>query len=83
VVLIEYDDYKGNKLIRLRRDEQDQYAFAFGRKKARLILEAIEEIKKFVEDEEHEKHKVNISMPEDKKVRDKRKTSRRTKQKKD
>ncbi|HLC69128.1 MAG TPA: hypothetical protein VJH24_04780 [Candidatus Bilamarchaeaceae archaeon] len=49
--LVEYDEYKGNKLIVLKRDENDQYAFKFGKNKARLIVENFESIKKFAEEE--------------------------------
>lgn len=46
-----FDEYKGNKLIVLTRDENDQYPFKFGRGKAKLIVENFEEIKKFAEEE--------------------------------
>lgn len=49
--MIEYDEYKGNKLIVLKRDENDQYAFKFGKAKAKLIVENFEAIKKFAEEE--------------------------------
>lgn len=45
--IVEYGEYKGNKLIILKVDENDRYAFAIGKKKAKMIVEAIEEIKKF------------------------------------
>ena len=34
----------------IRRDENDRYPFTFGVTKARLILDNIEEIKRFVEE---------------------------------
>ncbi len=49
--LIEYDEFKGNKLIVLKRDESDQYPFKFGKAKAKLIIENFEAIKKFAEEE--------------------------------
>ena len=49
--IVEYDEYKGNKLIVLKRDETDQYAFKFGKNKAKLIVENFEAIKKFAEEE--------------------------------
>ena len=50
--VVEYDEYKGNKLIVLKRSEDDKYPFKFGKGKARLIVENFEAIKKFAEDEE-------------------------------
>lgn len=49
--MVEYGEYKGNRLIVLKRDENDQYAFSFGKGKARLIVENFEAIKKFAEEE--------------------------------
>jgi hypothetical protein len=50
--IVAFDEFKGNKLIVLKRDEEDQYAFKFGKGKARLIVENFEAIKKFAEEEE-------------------------------
>lgn len=46
--MIERTEYKGKPVLILRRDENDKYPFSFGLNKARLILENIEDIKKFV-----------------------------------
>jgi hypothetical protein len=48
--VIERGEYKGKPLIVIKRNEEDKYPFSFGLSKARLILENIEEIKKFVEE---------------------------------
>ncbi len=48
---IEYTEFKGNKIIVLKRDENDKYPFSFGKGKAKLIVENFEEIKKFAEEE--------------------------------
>ena len=48
--MIERGEYKGKPLIVIKRSEDDKYPFSFGLSKARLILENIEEIKKFVEE---------------------------------
>ncbi|HOX54284.1 MAG: hypothetical protein PHI86_02285 [Candidatus Omnitrophica bacterium] len=48
--MIERSEFKGKPLIVLKRSEDDQYPFSFGLSKAKLILENIEEIKKFVEE---------------------------------
>jgi len=50
IKMYEQDEYKGNKMIVLKRDADDQYPFKFGVKKAQLILENIEGIKEFVKD---------------------------------
>ena len=42
-------EFKGNPMIVIKNDEEDQYPFQFGVKKAKLVLENIEEVKKFVE----------------------------------
>jgi len=47
--LVEESEFKGNPMIVLKNDEEDKFPFQFGVKKAKLILENIEEIKKFVE----------------------------------
>jgi hypothetical protein len=49
--MIEYSEFKGNKLIVLKRNAEDQYPFSFGKNKAKLIVENFEEIKKFAEEE--------------------------------
>ncbi|MCI0563876.1 MAG: hypothetical protein MN733_35835 [Nitrososphaera sp.] len=49
--IVDYGEYKGNKLIILKRDENDTYPFSFGKTKARLIVENFEAIKKFAEEE--------------------------------
>jgi len=48
--VIERSEYKGKPILVIKRDENDQYPFSFGLSKAKLILENIEEIKKFVEE---------------------------------
>lgn len=46
--MIERSEYKGKPLIIMKRSEDDKFPFSFGLSKARLILDNIEEIKKFV-----------------------------------
>jgi len=48
--MIERSEYKGKPLIVIKRNEDDKYPFSFGVSKAKLILENIEAIKKFVEE---------------------------------
>lgn len=52
--MIERSDFKGKPVLIIRRDENDKYPFTFGLSKARLILDNLEEIKRFVEDNEKE-----------------------------
>ena len=46
--IVERGEFKGKPLLIIKRNETDKYPFSFGLGKARLILENIEEIKKFV-----------------------------------
>lgn len=48
--IVERGEYKGKPLLILKRSEEDKYPFSFGLSKAKLILENLEEIKKFVEE---------------------------------
>ncbi len=48
-------EYKGNPMIVLKNSEEDKFPFQFGLKKAKLILENIENIRKFVEKHEQGK----------------------------
>jgi hypothetical protein len=50
-------EYKGNPVISLFRDEDDRFPFTFGLSKAKLILENIDEIRKFVETHKGEEKK--------------------------
>ncbi|MBS3060051.1 MAG: hypothetical protein J4432_00910 [DPANN group archaeon] len=47
---VEFGEFKGNKIIKLKRDDQDPYPFSFGKNKAKLIVENFEDIKKFAEE---------------------------------
>ncbi|VVB66245.1 Uncharacterised protein [Candidatus Gugararchaeum adminiculabundum] len=47
---VDYGEYKGNKMIILKRNEDDNFPFQFGKKKAQLIVENFEAIKKFAEE---------------------------------
>lgn len=45
---VERSEYQGKPILILRRSEEDKYPFSFGVSKAKLMLENIDEIKKFV-----------------------------------
>ena len=49
-MLIEYGEFKGLKLIIVKRSEEDSYPFQFGKEKARLIVKNYEAIKEFAEE---------------------------------
>lgn len=49
--MVEYGEYRGNKLIILKRNENDKYPFSFGKSKAKLIVENFDAIKGFAEEE--------------------------------
>ncbi len=51
MAVIEYDEYRGNKLIVLKRDDNDRFPFKFGKTKAKLIVENFDAIKEFSEQE--------------------------------
>ncbi|MBI2336582.1 MAG: hypothetical protein HYU97_07470 [Deltaproteobacteria bacterium] len=49
MAIVEESEYKGNPMIVLKNSEEDRFPFQFGVKKAKLVLEHVEDIKKFVE----------------------------------
>ncbi len=48
--MVERTEFKGKPVMVIKRDENDKYPFSFGMMKAKMILENIDEIKRFVED---------------------------------
>ena len=55
MAIVEESEYKGNAMIVLKRSAEDKYPFQFGLSKARLMLEAVEEIKAWVSKQEKNK----------------------------
>jgi hypothetical protein len=49
-MVVEVEEYNGNPVIALKRDANDNYPFRFGLRKAELILDNLEAIKKFVKE---------------------------------
>ncbi|MBU0951402.1 MAG: hypothetical protein KKH91_01055 [Elusimicrobia bacterium] len=49
-MIVEFTTFKERPVIQLKRDENDRYGLSMGLSKAKLCIEAIEEIKKFVKD---------------------------------
>ncbi|MBO4556380.1 MAG: hypothetical protein J5706_06430 [Elusimicrobiales bacterium] len=56
-MIVEKTEYKGQPVLILKRNENDKYPFSFGLSKARLIIEGIEDIKKFVEEHDNQEEK--------------------------
>lgn len=55
MAIVSESEFKGNPMMVIKIDEEDKYPFQFGVKKAKLVLEHIEDIKKFVEKYDQEK----------------------------
>ncbi|MFH1258461.1 MAG: hypothetical protein ABII74_01370 [Elusimicrobiota bacterium] len=53
--IISESEYKGNPMLVIKNTEEDKFPFQFGLKKAKMILENIENIKQFVEKYDKEK----------------------------
>ena len=47
--VVRESEYNGKPLLEIARDEKDQFGFKFGLKKARMILDHLDEIRAFVE----------------------------------
>jgi hypothetical protein len=47
---VKIGEYKGHPTISLLKDEEDMRPFTFGLGKAKLIIDNLDEIKKFVEE---------------------------------
>jgi len=47
-MLFERSEYKGKPVLVIKRNEEEKFPFSFGLAKAKMILDSIEEIKKFV-----------------------------------
>lgn len=54
MAVVTKSDYKGNPILELRWQEHDERPFRFGNNKAKLILECIEDIEQFVEENKKE-----------------------------
>jgi len=47
-MIVERSEFKGKPMLVIKRNEEERYPFSFGMSKAKMILECIEDIKKFV-----------------------------------
>ena len=48
-------EFKGNPVITLKQGEDDSYGFTFGLTKAKLVLDHLEDIRKFYEENKDKK----------------------------
>ena len=55
MAVVEFGDFKGNDMIILKRSPEDRYPFQFGFSKAKLVVDAFDEIKAWVEKQEKKK----------------------------
>jgi hypothetical protein len=53
-MIAERSEFKGKPTLVLKRSEDEKFPFSFGVTKAKMILENIEEIKKFVAENDKE-----------------------------
>lgn len=51
-MIVERSEFKGRPMLVIKNNDEDKYPFSFGLSKARKIVENIEEIKKFVAENE-------------------------------
>jgi len=51
-MIAERSEFKGRPILVLKRNEEEKFPFSFGLAKAKMIIENIEEIKKFVAENE-------------------------------
>lgn len=49
-MLYERSEFKGKPMLVIKRSEDEKFPFSFGMAKAKMILESIEEIRRFVKD---------------------------------
>jgi len=51
-MVVEITEFKGSPVISLKRNEEDKYGLTFGIRKAKLVIEHIDDIKKFISENE-------------------------------
>ncbi len=54
-MIVEITEYKGHKLLSIKKDEDDKYPFQFGLAKAKKVIECIDHIKNFVHENDKPK----------------------------
>lgn len=51
-MIAERSEFKGRPMLVLKRSEDEKFPFSFGLTKAKMILDHIEDIRKFVQENE-------------------------------
>ena len=64
MAIVSESEFKGNAMLVLKRTEEDRFPFQFGLNKAKLMLEAVEEIKAWVAKQEAGKPKASAGGDE-------------------
>ena len=64
MAVVSESEFKGNPMLVLKRSDEDPYPFQFGLSKAKLMLEAVEEIKAWVAKQEAKKPKAGAGAEE-------------------
>ena len=64
MAVVSESEFKGNKMIVLKRTEDDRFPFQFGLSKAKLILDSLEELKAWVAKQEGSKPKAAAGAEE-------------------
>ncbi|MGH7442121.1 MAG: hypothetical protein ACREKE_05540 [bacterium] len=57
MAIVEESEYKGNAMLVLKRTPEDRFPFQFGLNKAKLMIEAVDEIRAWVAKQEAGKAK--------------------------
>ena len=55
MAIAEESEYKGNPVLVLKNTPEDRFPFSFGVKKAKLLMEHLDDIKKFIAKHDKEK----------------------------
>lgn len=71
MAVVEFGEFKGSAMIKISRSKEDRFPFQFGVGKARLVVEAYDEIKEFVEREEKKAKKAKTDEEPKKKKKSK------------
>jgi hypothetical protein len=64
MAVVTESEFKGNAMIVLKRSEEDRFPFQFGLSKAKLMLEAVDQIRAWVAKQEANKPKAAAGAEE-------------------
>ena len=63
--VVSFDEYKGRAMMVIANSPDDRFPFKFGLKKAKLAVEHIEDIKKWVKEQEAVQASLNADSPDE------------------